>query len=385
MYEKGEIRALTGLRGVAAFGVALTHINQTKNIFGVISWGDQAVDLFFCLSAFTLCLVYGAGERRSLNLKDFLIARFARVYPLYALMLLVGGVIAYSWNLNGFPYLSRDAALLDGLRQALMLNALPIIGSGQHWNPPMWSLSIEAACYVLVFPALFMLSGKTKNRPVWFFATALLGITIAAYLFVAATRGVIFPRYELARFADHFAINESVVRGAVMFTAGWLAYLLALTHGGARKWCERMTDIFALGMILILLGQATKLMDGRLLVVLMPWLIIGLQSPDSRTSGFLSTRALHFLGVISYSVYLLHWPLMDLTTHFFPELSKRLAFRLPFELIVLLALSGWSYRFIEAPARRLIRRSLGLKKPLRVQDDSPGETAAEAKISPAVR
>jgi peptidoglycan/LPS O-acetylase OafA/YrhL len=282
MYEKGEIRAPTGLRGVAAFGVALTHINQTKNIFGVISWGDQAVDLFFCLSAFTLCLVYGAVERPSLNLRDFFVARFARVYPLYALMLLITGAISYWWGLNGFSYPSQGAAIADTLRQVFMINALSVVGSGIHWDPPMWSLSIEAVCYVLVFPLLFIMSGKTKDRPLPFFVISLLAIGVLAYLFVAATRGVIFSEYHLGQLASRLALNELIARGAFMFTAGWLAYLLALSHEGARKWCARMTDHIALGMIVVLLGQATKPLDGRLLVILMPWLVIGLRSHASR-------------------------------------------------------------------------------------------------------
>ncbi|MBY0381923.1 MAG: acyltransferase [Xanthobacteraceae bacterium] len=378
MYEKGEIRALTGLRGIAAFGVALTHINQTKNIFGVISWGDQAVDLFFCLSAFTLCLVYGAGERSTLNLRDFFVARFARVYPLYALLLLISGIVSYSWSLNGFPYPTQSAAIIQGLRQVFMINALPVVGSGIHWNPPMWSLSIEAVCYVALFPLLFVLSGKTKDRPLPLLAISLLLIVVLAYLFVASTRGEILSQYQLRQVASYFALNEFIVRGVLMFTAGWLAYLLALSHEGARKWCERMVDYIALAMIIVLLGQATKLLDGRLLVILMPWLIIGLQNPDSRTARFLSTPAVHFLGVVSYSIYLIHWPLMDLTTHFFPELSKRLAFRLPFELIVLMFLSGWSYRFVEAPARRIIRRSLGLKKPVAIETNSVAQDVSAA-------
>jgi peptidoglycan/LPS O-acetylase OafA/YrhL len=76
---------------------------------------------------------------------------------------------------------------------------------------------------------------------------------------------------------------------------------------------------------------------------------------------------------------------MDLTTHLLPELSKKLAFRLPFELTVLIILSGWSYRFVEAPARRIIRRALGLKKPVRVEADGLSVNDEERDVSPALR
>src|SRR3954454_4755223 len=75
-----ELRALTGLRGVAATIVALAHFQQAfPNDDGILMW-HNAVDLFFCLSGFTLSYVYSRGEFR---FASYLTARIARIYPLY--------------------------------------------------------------------------------------------------------------------------------------------------------------------------------------------------------------------------------------------------------------------------------------------------------------
>jgi peptidoglycan/LPS O-acetylase OafA/YrhL len=382
MNEQGEIRALTGIRGVAAFGVALTHINQTKNIFGVVAFGDQAVDLFFCLSAFTLCLVYAAGSDRRLNLREFFVARFARVYPLYALVLIVGGAISFALNKNGFPYSTWDAAMADGVRQLLMVNALPFVGNNIHWDPPLWSLSTEAFCYVVLFPPLFIASRWMKNRSLILLAGLTAAIVTFAYIMVAATRGAAFNQLNLK---DLPGFNEETFRAVFMFTAGWLAFLISSNYPAARRWLEKSTDYIMAGMIIILLGQATRVLDGRLLIILMPWLIVGLQSGDSRTARFLSLPKVHFLGIISYSIYLIHWPIMDLTTYIFPDLSRKILFRLPFELTVLIILSALCYRFFEAPARRFIRSKLGVKKPIRVDASDFSSDLTQEQASPALR
>ena len=82
--SNSELKALTGLRGVAALTVALAHYNLP--ILGAANrlffWHNAAVDLFFCLSGFTLALVY-VGQPSRLGCGIMGVARFARIYPLY--------------------------------------------------------------------------------------------------------------------------------------------------------------------------------------------------------------------------------------------------------------------------------------------------------------
>src|SRR5690242_15715766 len=107
--NKPEIRALTGVRGVAASLVAIYHFSPTKEMApgllrNVVSRGYLWVDLFFVLSGFVIALNYGqlfasGFSRRAFA--TFLVRRVARIYPLYLVVVLTG----LAWGLaaaNGF-------------------------------------------------------------------------------------------------------------------------------------------------------------------------------------------------------------------------------------------------------------------------------------------
>src|SRR5258708_79262 len=94
---QSEIRAMTGLRGVAAMMVAIYHINPEiiapSGVGRVVSKGYLWVDLFFILSGFVLALNYAQAFARGWSARawiDFLMRRVARVYPLYAVLVFGG-------------------------------------------------------------------------------------------------------------------------------------------------------------------------------------------------------------------------------------------------------------------------------------------------------
>ncbi|MGN1288298.1 MAG: acyltransferase family protein [Bradyrhizobium sp.] len=84
-----ELRALTGLRGVAAMAVAFAHFQLFYPGYAnaPFMWGN-AVDLFFVLSGFTLSYVY---RREDVQFSSFFTARIARIYPLYLLTTVIAG------------------------------------------------------------------------------------------------------------------------------------------------------------------------------------------------------------------------------------------------------------------------------------------------------
>ena len=84
-----EIRALTGLRGIAALYVVFFHANGLHAFPSVVrpfvSHGYMAVDLFFILSGFVMAMTYGGLFENGFNFnnfKTFLLLRLARIYPL---------------------------------------------------------------------------------------------------------------------------------------------------------------------------------------------------------------------------------------------------------------------------------------------------------------
>ena len=102
--DKPEIRALTGVRGMAACLVAIYHFSPTKDmapgpLHNSVGRGYLWVDLFFVLSGFVIALNYGhlfaSGFSRT-AFATFLTRRVARIYPLYLAVLVAG--LVWGWR-----------------------------------------------------------------------------------------------------------------------------------------------------------------------------------------------------------------------------------------------------------------------------------------------
>jgi peptidoglycan/LPS O-acetylase OafA/YrhL len=184
--------SLTSIRFLAAVAVYLYHC---RHLFGLIvdsnlenpvdrglGLGFLGVPFFFTLSGFILSVVYAArmpveqGKGSNFDLRGFLIARIARVYPMYIACLI-----------PAIPLLladSRDAPLWS---KAVAVVTTPILAqawipsSALLWNPVGWSLSVEAFLYLL-FPTLLRgMMGGSSLRP---FAVAGASLIVGAAVLV---------------------------------------------------------------------------------------------------------------------------------------------------------------------------------------------------------
>ena len=349
----GEVRALTGLRGIAALNVVLGHYD-----IHAIPWlhmfiaHDAAVDMFFALSSFTLCLVYGAAEPGGLPVRRYAVARFARIYPLYAAVTAV--VVFALWRHH--PDRLGTPLWLHLVGQVGLLGALPIPALSGFAVLQAWSVGVEALCYATVFPLLFVLARRRISRRV-------LGVAVVAGGAVAfmAYRWHYTPavqHLEFATFADRWAYWVASLRGAGMFVAGWAAFLL-WRNGGFATVIGQSTDAIALLCVLIVMGERYGLLPKQAVVLLAPLLIAGLMDPRSLTARLLASTPVHALGVISYSMYLLHLEVYGQLLSRFPQLAAHEVSRIGVPVLVTLVAATASYTLFETPARRLLRRWLG--------------------------
>ena len=166
MLKRGEIKSLTGLRGVAACWVVLFHyitafhhaeLDQnlsTKSSAGFrlvelfFVHGYLAVDLFFILSGFVMALTYGGAFEAGISSRaylDFLGKRLGRVYPLYIALTAAVAVLSYAGIGTVNPPSPVDLA-----SNVLLIQAWGIADS---IDVPAWSISTEFAAYLL-FPLL---------------------------------------------------------------------------------------------------------------------------------------------------------------------------------------------------------------------------------------
>jgi peptidoglycan/LPS O-acetylase OafA/YrhL len=165
-----EIVSLTSLRGVAASIVVIYHLSpgicesigcQTGLPF--FSNGQLMVDFFFILSGFILTYAYSSGHWTKgnwLEIRTFLLRRFARIYPAHFFMLIV--FIAYELVdlvVHSMVLDSNDGVWFTGSTSitSIFTNLLLIQSWGIHdtltWNQPSWSISAEFVAYIL-FPIL---------------------------------------------------------------------------------------------------------------------------------------------------------------------------------------------------------------------------------------
>ena len=352
-----DIRALTGLRGVAALWVVVYHIVFAGAVAVAVPWapleqlirhGYLAVDVFFALSGFVMALSYGRYVQAGWTWRsyaDFMRRRLARVYPLYLVMtLLVAAMLA-----TGLSRSLASATLGHDLPYNLLL--IQSWGLAESINPPAWSISTELAAYVL-FPLLAW--PVFRLRLIW--PLLLAGVAAGGlYLLQYVSLSGVYVRYGPLDIVPEVASPWAVMRCLGSFTLGLVMHRLSLQPWVRQHVIER-TGVAGLVALLMLICAATAGAD-ILFVLLAPLLVLTLLNERALLSRWLASPALYFLGEISYSVYLLHAQLLRVTWMVPPRLAPWVG-ELPAFLIgcgimfaILLGMSYLSYRFLEKPCR----------------------------------
>jgi peptidoglycan/LPS O-acetylase OafA/YrhL len=357
-----EIVAFTGLRGVAATSVFLAHASLhslTTPYLKILYWHDAAVDLFFCLSAFTLCLVY---QNRRFSFHDYMAARIARIYPAYlaALAVALVQVLVFwqSWWVDYLGYAPRIAAI-DFVLQLFMISDWPVIGRGVQWDFPAWSVSVEFFCYLTIFP---LLRAATPGFARWSttargcFALCAMAASLAIYVADAHPRfhgrvGAETPGFLTLAFVPFWT---DLLRGICGFCAGWAVWHSFHQQDGLASFCRRHAD--AIGGLAILAIVASRYNDDwkQSCILAFPFLVLGVSGGRSLAARILGTPVVHFLGLISYSLYIWHALVLSILSCLgVVWVGRPGTAMLVYAGILLIA---WlSYRLIEVPARSWLR------------------------------
>ena len=369
-----ELPALTGLRGVAAFWVLLYHawVQAGPRLmdFGEGAWridltplfscGWAGVDIFFTLSAFLLSLPFVAwqtGRAPRPALGTFWLRRVLRIFPAWyaqvAVLLLLAGV----FGIGDWPAPIR---LAGNLLLAFNLGPLAV----EPLNPVAYTLPIEF-CFYLVLPLLAFLL-----RPRWWMLLLLLAV-VETQLY----RQLMFPLVAAADIPHRVVVLEQLPGRLDQFVFGMLAaYAFGRAARAGRLPSARACDalfaagvlVFAVMLALIHLGSETYWDGGPLLFT---WhgivgaavaLMLFACAAGSRVAvALLSNQPLRHLGIISFGLYLWHYPLLHWLSAagvFNRIEGYRLPWILPVLLLGSLALAELSYRLIERPLLRIGRR-----------------------------
>ena len=341
-HPRRPLPALTGVRFFAAFHVVLGHslpwldrhfiLPLPLRIF--LSNGYLAVALFFLISGFILAYTYEDQIVTARNRVQFFEARFARIYPVYLLSL----ILAYPFE-RGLDMWARVAVL--GMVQTWNPRALSLIGA---WNYPAWTLSVEVFFY-LCFPFVLPWLSRQSNGTLRSMGVVLLGFSVLAQTPLRGLGGIRgglipLPIWRLPEFLLGIILGLLFLRGAI-----------------ARQAPSRSIMTFAAvaGVFVILslpLGPWVS-------IVMIPYasLIAQLAYAKDLWVKFLSTRLMLLLGGASYSIYLLQFPVRSWTRTIFDRLPQSVRFLgSPLTPLILILFSILVFRFWEEPARRMLRR-----------------------------
>lgn len=311
------IRAHEGLRGLAAFGVALFHASTVDAIapgleqISLIHNAWICVDLFFVLSGFVMFLRYGSQLHLPGEATSFVLRRFGRLYPLHLATLLFFLVVWFSMQVvKWFLLLQFDVTVghqpMFDPKQVnsldMLLNLLLLHGVGLHWtdalNYPSWTVSLEMWTY-MVFLLVCLLASRPVTR-----------VLIFASLGAASFGWFVHQSLKIEDFVAVFQAERSFMRILMSFSIGMLVALWhqrrRSKHSGAG-----IAQAMALGAVILFLALLEK--SGQWLLlgpVLFGLLVLTISSDEGWLARGLGCRALAWLGERSYSIYLVHATLL---------------------------------------------------------------------------
>jgi peptidoglycan/LPS O-acetylase OafA/YrhL len=331
------IPGLTGLRGVAAVWVVVSHMAYGKSDIPIIRNGTLGVDVFFILSGFVLAYVY-AGKLKPTDITgylNFLRARIARIYPLHVFTLCLIGLVVLA--LPGFA--NRYSLFDQRFGFSAFIASLLLIQNWAYWlptcwNTPAWSLSAEWFAYI-TFPITLSLTQRWRTTSV---PLLLAAASLAAFIVLMTLKGVIDPNVTGA---------PGMVRMLSEFVCGCL--LFRATANGLRP-LPRLADAGAVTLLLVSLLWREAIFLSLPAIALVVLLTAQNEGWIARS---LSLRPIIFLGEISFSLYMVHWIILQIANWIIStelNTSQMVLFNI-LSLFVIFIISMLTYRLIELPAR----------------------------------
>ena len=387
--SRPTLKPLTGLRFLAAIAVVLYHAlnalapHAPGPLARLVSAGYLGVSLFFVLSGFILTYTYVDPDSGALRgtARDFWWARIARVYPMYAVALVLALPIFFLYRIMLAPPAARaEATLAAGLTPLLLQAWWP--RAACQWNCPGWSLSVEMFFYALL-PLVSVCIARSR-RNLW----AIGALSWAACIAVPLLYLVLTPS-SLAhptRFDQSFWLQAAKFNPAAHlgeFLVGittCLAFVRRVPTPRALRALRWSTlGVAMAGAVLLATRQELPylfLHDG-LLAPFWAAAIFTLAVGGGAMARILASRPLVRLGESSYALYLVHLPILgfvvltrDLMRIRHPGSVAPVWLPVAAYLLVSIGASLLLFRRIEEPARRRIR-SWAARRKARWREQAP--------------
>jgi len=329
-----------GLRAVAVLSVFAFHLGVTQAPGGYLG-----VDVFFVISGYLICgLISHQIDEGRFSLSGFYVRRIRRLFPALGVVLLAttiaAGVILFPWSFKEFGQ-SLLAATLSSSNFYFGLNS-GYFQDQSSVRPLLhtWSLAVEEQFY-LVFPMAFVALCKLR-RPL------MLSVMVGLALLSFALSTFIATKDPTATFYPPYTRAWELLLGALL--------ALGVVRLPRIRGIDQVAGLLGLGMIAwsVLRGDEAAGFPGlpALPACLGAALIIAAgERGRGVATRLLSLRPVVLVGLMSYSLYLWHWPVIVLYREAVgvANLSKVEEAAI---LAASLALAFMSWKFVEQPARR---------------------------------
>jgi len=332
---------IQGLRAIAVLAVMIFHFNPA-----LLPGGFVGVDIFLVISGFLIAsILFNKKEQTNYQpiatLKYFYVSRYKRLAPAYFTTLVVVSLLA------AVLFLPNDfATYTEGLEKAAYFNSNNYFSNfGDYFAPasyeqPLlhtWSLAVEVQFY-LIAPFIFLLLPRRVHS--WLLPLSIIALTA-------------YAEYQLRYVGKEQATYYTLSARLPAFLIGaWVALLTSNTNK-LEKGNRFNPYLVCLALALILTAFWLPKMTGYFpgiagLIPILGAALLILNQTKNPVSKFLSNRTLVWLGTLSYSLYLWHWPVLAIIRYYTGAELLNWQYSLVF-IALTLSLAAASYYWIETP------------------------------------
>lgn len=338
LFSTSTYRAdIDGLRAISILLVVGYHAQW-------IPGGYIGVDIFFVISGFLITrIILTQAKARTFSSMEFYSRRIRRIFP--ALIVVLAATYLIGWFIllpEGLSLLGENiAAGVAFASNLFQLSQIGYFAPDATENPllHLWSLGIEEQFYILWPPVLLMIFGS-KRRRLWMTAIAVVSFGVSLMIFFG--------------YKD-WSFYSPISRAWELLAGGIIADRYADQPEGEQR-SARIENQLAMIGIAAIVGPAIWLKTDSLfpgMYALLPVLGASLiiVSPNSWINRILlSNPSMVGIGLISYPLYLWHWPLLSYLTIIRNNSANLL--EVWGTILVAGVLSWLTFRFIETPIRR---------------------------------
>ena len=309
--------------------------------------GNLAVDLFFSLSGFIFFWLYPQRIYHGIvSAKDFFILRFSRLYPLHFITLIIVALGQLNFNkIVGSAFIYKENDIFHFILNLFFMSSVGL-ERGYSFNAPIWSVSVECFLYAM----FFVLCKFTKPNILIVGLMSSLGFSLIYQRYIPVGQGV--GSFFVGGFIYYLYIH--ILRSnKIKIMLNSLLLLSFLLWISTIYWSFKNWSLSSL--IGVPLGSKYPIL------ILFPITILTLAVTETQRGIF--TKKMGFIGDISYSLYLWHFPLqllfltitslIGVDVIIFKSSTMLLGF---FCLLTIISLV--SYYYIEIPLQRWLRSHL---------------------------